>query len=59
MSAPKSYRPAPGCRVRKLDGTLVLEAGEALPRHPYYARLIADRDLIPATKAKTTRSNPA
>jgi len=46
------YRPASGARVRKPDGQLVAEGGEALPATPYFDRLIADGDLVPATKQK-------
>ena len=40
------YRPAPGCRVLKQDGTPVSEAGEALPDTPYFTRAIAAGDLV-------------
>ncbi len=43
------WQPAPGCRVRKPGGALIAEAGEALPFNSYYARLIADGDLVPVS----------
>lgn len=49
---PAGYKPAPGARVRKPDGSLVAEAGEVLPSTPYFARLIADGDLVPATETR-------
>lgn len=44
------FMPAPGCRVRKPDGSLLAETGEQLPDEPYYARLIAAGDLVPAER---------
>jgi Protein of unknown function (DUF2635) len=46
MTKPTLYQPAPHARVRKPDGSLVAAAGEALPATPYFARLIADGDLV-------------
>lgn len=47
----KTYKPAPGARVRKPDGAPIADAGETLPDTPYFARLIADGDLVEADLA--------
>lgn len=48
----KNYMPAPGARVLKPGGAPVAAEGEALPDTPYFARLIADGDLVPAPEGK-------
>lgn len=52
MTKPTLYQPAAHARVRKPDGSLVAADGEALPATPYFARLIADGDLVPAASKK-------
>ena len=62
MSHPTKYRPAKGARVLKRDGSPVADAGEELPATPYFARAIAEGDLVPAAAPKhsnTTGSKPA
>ncbi len=59
----RRWRPAPGRRVLKPGGDPVSDAGEPLPATPYFARLIADGDLVPsprpAKRPAMSRSKPA
>lgn len=57
MSARMILRPAEGARVRKPDGTLLAENGERLELTPYFARLIADGDVIPGKPSSKTPSS--
>lgn len=60
------FKAAPDCKVRKLDGAPIADDGEelatlsadgsALSIHPYYARLIADGDLVAADETATSGS---
>ena len=55
MTKPTAYRPAPGARVLKPDGTPVRAEGEALPATPYFARLVAAGDLVAVPTAPTAK----
>lgn len=57
MTRRTSWRPAAGRRVRKADGSLLAEAGERIAIDPYFARLIADGDIVPVSVP--TRSKKA
>lgn len=52
MSVRLTLHPAEGARVRKPDGTLLAEHGERVELTPYFARLLADGDVV-SGKRKT------
>lgn len=52
MSGFAWMHPAPGALVRKPDGVALAEAGELLALTPYFARLLADGDVLPGKALK-------
>ncbi len=53
-------KPAPHARVRKPDGSLLDPEGEALELTSYFARLLADGDLVEVDPPKEPKgSKPA
>lgn len=48
-------KPAPHARVRKPDGSLVADDGEALELTSYFARLLADGDLVEVKPSKGSK----
>lgn len=50
MSVRLTLRPADGARVRKPDGTLLADQGERVELTPYFARLLADGDVVPGKR---------
>lgn len=42
------WMPAPGMRIRKRDGSLLSDDGEEIEITPFFARLIAAGDIVPA-----------
>lgn len=59
MTQISHYKPAKGARVLKPGGTPVAVHGELLPSTPYFARLIADGDLVPVAPAKQSNTKSA
>lgn len=58
--APPILKPAEARRVRKPDGSLLDPAGEALELTSYFARLLADGDLVEVEPPKEPKgSKPA
>lgn len=46
MSVRLTLRPADGMLVRKPDGTQLADEGERVEVTPYFARLLADGDVV-------------